>query len=106
MPLVIRAAFALSPKFRPSIIPAPIAIIFFKAPAIDAPCGSLLGYSLKFELWNNLHIDFEILISTVSQTSLDFLNPMFKGQDFRAYNLLIVNQKNFCIKLSGKKMGL
>ena len=50
MPLVIRAAFALSPKFRPSIIPAPIAIIFFIAPAIDAPCGSLLGYSLKFEL--------------------------------------------------------
>ena len=32
-------------------------------------------------------IDFEILISTVSKTSLDFLNPMFKGQDFRAYNL-------------------
>ena len=39
-------------------------------------------------------IDFEILISTVSQTSLDFLNPMFKGQDFRAYNLLIVNQNS------------
>ena len=41
---------------------------------------------------HNLHIDFEILISTQSQTSLDFLVPMFKGLDFRAYNLLIINQ--------------
>ena len=49
MPLVIKAAFALSPNFKPSIIPAPIAIIFLTAPAMDTPCGSLLGYSLRFE---------------------------------------------------------
>ena len=42
MPLVIKAALALSPRFNPSIIPAPIAIIFFTAPAIEAPKGSLL----------------------------------------------------------------
>ena len=43
IPLVIRAAFALSPRPRPWIIPAPIAIIFFTAPAIEAPFISLLG---------------------------------------------------------------
>lgn len=38
------------------------------------------------------NIDFEILISTQSQTSLDFLNPMFDGLDYRDYNILIINQ--------------
>ena len=38
------------------------------------------------------NIDFEILISTQSQTSLDFLNPMFDGLDCRDYNILIINQ--------------
>ena len=42
-PLVINAAFALSPNFNPSIIPAPIAIIFLTAPAIEAPSGSSFG---------------------------------------------------------------
>ena len=42
-PLVISAALALSPNCKPSTIPAPMAIIFFIAPAIDAPFGSLLG---------------------------------------------------------------
>ena len=40
----------------------------------------------------NAHIDFEILISTQSQTSLDFLVPMFKNQNYKDFNLLIVNQ--------------
>ena len=40
----------------------------------------------------NSHIDFEILISTQSQTSLDFLVPMFKNQDYKDFYLLIVNQ--------------
>ena len=31
------------------------------------------------------NIDFEILISTQSQTSLDFLNPMFDG--FRSFSI-------------------
>tara|TARA_B100000900_G_C20544774_1_gene702048 strand:+ start:207 stop:1034 length:828 start_codon:yes stop_codon:yes gene_type:complete len=43
-------------------------------------------------LMENSHIDFEILISTHSQTSLDFLVPMFKNQDYKDLNLLIVNQ--------------
>lgn len=38
------------------------------------------------------NLDFEILISTQSQTSLDFLNPMFDGLDYRDYNILIINQ--------------
>ena len=40
----------------------------------------------------NSYIDFEILISTQSQTSLDFLVPMFKNQDYKDFYLLIVNQ--------------
>ena len=43
-------------------------------------------------LMENAHIDFEILISTQSQTSLDFLVPMFKNQNYKDFNLLIVNQ--------------
>ena len=34
---------------------------------------------------HNSHIDFEILISTQSQTSLDFLVPMFKNQDYKDF---------------------
>ena len=47
MPLVIRPALELSPSDKPSEIPAPMAIIFFIAPAIDAPITSLLKYNRK-----------------------------------------------------------
>ena len=47
IPLVIKPAFALSPNFKPSDIPAPIAIIFFIAPAIDEPIVSSLRYNLR-----------------------------------------------------------
>ena len=69
MPLVIKAAFALSPNLKPSIIPAPIAIIFLTAPAMDTPCGSLLGYSLRFELWNNSEIELACSITLFAITA-------------------------------------
>lgn len=36
--------------------------------------------------------DIEILISTMNQTSLDFLFPMFPLKHFSNYNILIINQ--------------
>ena len=38
------------------------------------------------------NIDFEVLISTQSQTSLDFLDAMFEGVDYKNYHILIINQ--------------
>ena len=69
MPLVIKAAFALSPNPKPSIIPAPIAIIFLTAPAMETPFGSLLGYNLRFELWNKLQIELAFSISLFAMTA-------------------------------------
>ncbi|GGF25625.1 glycosyltransferase family 2 protein [Flavobacterium limi] len=36
--------------------------------------------------------DIEILISTMNQTSLDFLFPIFPSKHFSNYNILIINQ--------------
>ena len=36
--------------------------------------------------------DIEILISTMNQTNLDFLFPMFPSKHFSNYNILIINQ--------------
>ena len=47
-PLVIKAAFVLSPSLSPSTIPPAIAIIFFKAPPISTPFWSVELYILNF----------------------------------------------------------
>lgn len=44
--------------------------------------------------------DIEILISTMNQTSLDFLFPMFPLKHFSNYNILIINQSKTTILLS------
>ena len=42
---------------------------------------------------SNNQVDFEILISTMCRTDLEFLNQMFHATDnYRDYNLLIINQ--------------
>ncbi len=51
-PLVIKAAFALSPYPRPSEMPAPNAIIFFNAPPISTPITSELVYTRKLPFMN------------------------------------------------------
>ena len=41
--------------------------------------------------------DIEILISTMNQTSLDFLFPIFSSKHFSNYNILIINQSTTTI---------
>src|SRR5699024_5611985 len=74
-PRVISAALALSPKFKPSEIPAPNAIIFFNAPPSSTPITSSLVYTLKFSLKNKCWVSsafFILLLATV--TVVEVLN--------------------------------
>lgn len=48
-PLVMKAALALLPIFIPSQMPAPSAMMFFRAPPSSTPIMSLLVYTLKKE---------------------------------------------------------
>ena len=68
IPLVISAALVLSPKPRPSDIPAANAIIFFNAAPISTPITSLLVYSLKLGFINSFCIIFAISFSSVAMT--------------------------------------
>ena len=61
--LVVKVDFPTPP------LPDAIAIIFLTAPAMETPCGSLLGYNLRFELWNNSQIEFACSISLFATTA-------------------------------------
>ena len=50
---MIKAAFVLSLFPTPSIIPAPIAITFFNAPAISTPITSFDLYTFRFVFSNS-----------------------------------------------------
>ena len=52
MPLVIIAALALSPNPSPSDMPAPRAIMFFKAPPSSTPVTSVPVYTLRKSVEN------------------------------------------------------
>ena len=67
-PLVISAAFVLSPNPSPSLIPAASAITFLSAAPVSIPIVSLFVYSLKVSFINSSCIIFAVSISSLDTT--------------------------------------